>query len=74
MRKARFLYVGYNDDAELSADLFQVLNKDDGSWTLILSGMLACKDSAGKNSWRDGHCALLNSHCKQPTLPFVPWT
>jgi hypothetical protein len=61
------------DDAEFSADLFQVLNKDDGSWTLILSGMLACKDSAG-NSWRDGHCALLDSHCKQPTLSFFPWT
>ncbi|KAI0280767.1 CNH domain-containing protein [Russula aff. rugulosa BPL654] len=24
--------------------------------------MLACKDSAGKNSWKDGHCALLESH------------
>ncbi|KAF8501650.1 CNH domain-containing protein [Russula emetica] len=40
----------------------KVLNKDDGSWTPILSGLLACKDSAGKNSWRDGHCALLDSH------------
>lgn len=39
-----------------------VLNKDDESWTLILSGMLVCKGSSGKNSWRDGHCALLDSH------------
>lgn len=70
MRKARFLYVGYGDDTELSANLFQVLNKDDGSWTPIFSGTLACKGSAGKNSWRDGHCALLDSHRKYPKLPF----
>ncbi len=62
-----------HDDAELLADLFQVLNKNDESWTPILSGMLASKDSGGKNSWRDGHCALLDSHCKQPAPSSFPW-
>jgi hypothetical protein len=44
--------------------VFQVLNKDDDSWTPIRYGMLAIKDG-GKSSWRDGRCALLDSHCEQ---------